>query len=415
VPGWLTTNFNDSNWAAAQKIGPVGMQPWGEVRSAENRVLPARYLRKEFAVEKKIARATVSFCGLGLSELYLNGGKIGNHVLSPAFAQYNQREFYVTYDVTRDLRSGANAMGIILGNGRYYADRSKVYAGTAQFGFPKLLLNLHIDYTDGSSSEIVSDGSWRLTTDGPILANNDYDGEQYDARKELPDWSKPRFDDTKWQAAQLVSAPGGVLSAEMSQPIRVTGNLKPISVQELRPDVFIFDMGQNMVGWCRLHVSGKAGDTVTLRHAETLKPDGSLYMANLRGAEVTDIYTLKGVAASRQSAAESSALILRRSAEAPLQSFRKQFIMRERASRRIQNRRAEAVGRGGGKFLEEIGERFLHARGVFKFNPGNFQSQNGKTHRHAMVVVGFDFGAVQFRGINGQRIAFLDDLRAAFG
>ena len=294
TPGWLKTNFDDSSWAPAKKIGPVGMQPWGEVRSAEQRVLPARYLRKEFPVEKKIARATISFSGLGLSELYVNGSRIGNHVLSPAFAQYNKREFYVTYDITRELKRGPNALGIILGNGRFYADRSKVYAGTVNFGFPKLFLNLHIDYGDGSSSEIVSDGSWKLTADGPILANNDYDGETYDARKEFRDWRKPGFDDAKWQAAQLVSAPGGVLSAEMAEPIRVTGKLKPISVREIKPGVFIFDMGQNMVGWCQLRVTGPAGTRVTLRHSETLKPDGSLYMANLRGAQVTDAYTLRG-------------------------------------------------------------------------------------------------------------------------
>jgi alpha-L-rhamnosidase len=293
-PGWLKTDFDDSKWSSAQKIGPVGMQPWGEVRSAEQRILPARYLRKEFSVEKKIARATVSFSGLGLSELYINGGKIGDRVLSPAFAQYNKRAFAVTYEVTKNLRRGANALGVILGNGRFYADRSKVYAGTANFGFPKLLLNLHIDYTDGSSTGIVSDGSWKLTTDGPILANNDYDGETYDARKELPDWANAKFNDSNWQPAKLVSAPGGVVSAEMDQPVRVTGILKPISMKELRPGVFIFDLGQNMVGWCQLKVSGPAGTRVTLRHAETLKPDGSLYMANLRGAQVTDTYILRG-------------------------------------------------------------------------------------------------------------------------
>ena len=294
VAGWLTTNFDDSAWASAQKLGAVGMEPWGNVRSAESRILPARYLRKEFPVKKKIARATVSFSGLGLSEPYVNGSKIGDHMLSPAFAQYNKREFYVTYDITKNLRRGVNALGVILGNGRFYADRSKVYSGTVDFGFPKLLLNLHITYADGSTSEIVSDGSWKLTADGPIVANNDYDGEQYDARKEFAGWSRPGFDDSKWQAAQVVSAPGGVLSSEMMEPIRVTGTLKPVSVKELQPGVFIFDMGQNMVGWCRLHVSGLAGTRVTLRHAETLKPDGSLYMANLRGAQVTDVYILRG-------------------------------------------------------------------------------------------------------------------------
>jgi alpha-L-rhamnosidase len=294
IPGWLKTNFDDSSWPAAQKIGPLGMEPWGAVRSAESRVLPARYLRKEFSVQKKIARATISFSGLGLSELYLNGGKVGDHVLSPAFAQYNQREFYVTYDVTRNLRRGANALGVILGNGRFYADRSKVYAGTVNFGFPKLLLDLKITYVDGSTCEIVSDDTWKLTADGPIVANNDYDGEQYDARQEFPGWDRAGFDDSKWRPADLVSAPGGVLSAETMEPIRVTGTLRPVSMKELRPGIFIYDLGQNLVGWCRLRVSGPAGTQVTLRHAETLKPDGSLYLANLRGAQVTDTYILRG-------------------------------------------------------------------------------------------------------------------------
>ncbi len=293
-PGWTSVGFDDSNWMAAKILGPAGMEPWGETRVPEDRRLSARYLRKDFTVEKKIARATVSFSGLGLSELYLNGRKVGDAVLSPAFAQYDKRAFYVTYDVTKDLRRGTNALGVILGNGRFYADRSKVYAGTVSFGWPKLLLNLRIEYTDGSVAEVVSDESWKLTTNGPIIANNDFDGEEYDARKELGSWDKPAYDDSSWQSVQVVATPGGIISAQMQEPIRVTGTLKPVSVKEIQPGVFIYDMGQNMVGWCRLHVSGSAGTQVTLRHAETLKPDGSLYMANLRGAEVTDIYTLKG-------------------------------------------------------------------------------------------------------------------------
>ena len=292
--GWNTVGFDDSKWGAAKILGPAGMAPWGETRVPESRRQPARYLRKEFSVEKKIVHATVSFCGLGLSELYLNGKKVGDAVLSPAFAQYDKREFYVTYDVTKNLQRGANALGVILGNGRFYADRSKVYAGTVSFGWPKLLLNLRVEFSDGTTQEIVSDASWKFTTDGPILANNDFDGEAYDARKELNGWSQTGFDDAKWTAAQIVSAPGGTVSAQMQAPIRVTQTLKPISVKEIKPGIFIFDLGQNMVGWCRLHVRGKAGNVVTLRHAETLKPDGSLYMANLRGAEVTDVYTLRG-------------------------------------------------------------------------------------------------------------------------
>lgn len=295
--GWNTASFDDSKWVASKVLGPAGMEPWGETRIPEARRQPARHLRKEFSVEKTISHATISFCGLGLSELYVNGDKIGDAVLSPAFAQYDQREFYVTYDVTKNLRRGANALGVILGNGRFYADRSKVYAGTESFGWPKLLLNLRVEYADGTASEIVSDESWQLTTNGPIRANNDYDGEEYDARSEMPGWDRPGFEPAKgigWQPAQLVSAPGGALSAQMMPPIRVTGTLKPISVKEIQPGIFIYDLGQNMVGWCRLHVAGPAGTKVTLRHAETLKPDGSLYLANLRGAEATDIYTLRG-------------------------------------------------------------------------------------------------------------------------
>ncbi len=313
--GWNTVAFDDSQWVAAKKIGPAEMEPWTNPRTAESRRQSARYLRKDFAVEKKISRATVSFCGLGLSELYLNGKKIGDAVLSPAFAQYDKRQFYVTYDVTKNLSRGENTLGVILGSGRYYSARSKTYAGTVSFGWPKLLLNLRVEFADGTAQEIVSDESWQLTTDGPILANNEFDGEEYDARKELGDWSKaggartarPRVQannqkiaeepsalQASWQPASIVSAPAGVLSAQMQEPIRVTGTLKPISVKEIKPGIFIYDLGQNMVGWCRLHVSGKAGTSVMLRHAETLKPDGSLYMANLRGAEVTDIYTLRG-------------------------------------------------------------------------------------------------------------------------
>jgi len=292
--GWTSSDFDDSKWAAPKVLGPAGMHPWGETRVPESRRLPARYLRKEFAVQKTISRATVSFCGLGLSELYVNGSKIGDAVLSPAFAQYDKREYYVTYDVTDNLRHGANALGVILGNGRFYADRSKVYAGTASFGWPKLLLNLRVEYSDRSTQEIVSDESWKLTSDGPIRANNDYDGEEYDAGMELDGWNKTGFDDSKWSSAQTVSAPGGEVSAQMMEPIRVTGTLKPVSIKEIKPGVYIFDLGQNIAGWCRIHVTGPAGAHVTLRHAETLKPDGSLYMANLRGAEVTDVYTLRG-------------------------------------------------------------------------------------------------------------------------
>ena len=294
IPGWNKLDFDDSAWVPAKVLGPAGMKPWGNTRTAEERRLPARWLRKEFSVEKKIQRATVCYSGLGWSELYLNGSKVGDHVLSPAFAQYNKRVFYVTFDVTKQLQRGTNAMGVVLGNGRYYAGRSKVYSGTVDFGFPKLLLQLRLEYTDGSVSEIVSDESWKLTTHGPIVANNDYDGEEYDARSSFRGWSEPGFYDQSWPAAQIVGTPPGVVAAEMIEPMRVTQTLKPVAMTMPKPGVFIFDLGQNLVGWCRLQVAGPAGTQVSLRFAETLKPDGTLYLANLRGARATDTYTLNG-------------------------------------------------------------------------------------------------------------------------
>jgi alpha-L-rhamnosidase len=289
---WTMGLLKPSDWHA-QWIGldePAASQSSGP----EDHRLPARMLRREFAVEQKVRRATACVCGLGLSEFYLNGRKIGGAVLSPGLTDYSKRAFYVTFDVTKELKTGANVAGVILGNGRFYAPRSSVPTGTTSYGFPKLLFQMRIEYEGGTSAEIVSDGAWSLTTDGPIRANNEYDGEAYDARKEMAGWSAAGFDASRWQPAQGVTAPGGVLASQMIPPIRVMETLRPIALTQPKPGVWIFDLGQNMVGWCRLKVSGPPGTEVSLRHAETLKPDGTLYLDNIRSAKVTDTYTLKG-------------------------------------------------------------------------------------------------------------------------
>ena len=254
------------------------------------RRLPARYLRTEFTVGKAVRRAMVYYSGLGVSELHLNGAKVGDHVLSPGLTDYDKRALYVTFDVTRQLVRGKNAIGLILGNGRFYAPR----ANARNFGFPMGVLRLDIVYQDGSSAAVVSSPEWKLSTHGPILANNEYDGEEYDARLEFAGWDRAGFDDSAWESAQLVTPPAGVLAAQMAEPLRVVQSLHPVSVKMVQPGVWIYDMGQNMVGWCRLLVSGPKGAQVRLRHAETLAPDGSLYVANLRTARATDVYTLKG-------------------------------------------------------------------------------------------------------------------------
>ena len=291
--GWTALGFDDAAWAQARLLGEYGTQTWGIIQSDE-RPLPARYLRREFSVAKKIRRATAYMCGLGLSELFLNGRKVSDDVLSPAIAEYDQRAFYVTYDVTGQLRRGDNAVGIMLGNGRYYAPRVSVPAACRTFGYPKLLLQLNIEYTDGTTTQVVSDENWKLTTNGPIRANNEFDGEGYDARMEMPGWNQTQFNDSRWEPVQLVAPGAPVLSAQIGEPIRVMDTLHPVAITNPKPGVYIYDLGQNLAGWCRLKVSGPAGTVVRLRHAEGTNVDGTLYTANMRSAKAEDVYTLKG-------------------------------------------------------------------------------------------------------------------------
>jgi len=317
APDWSKKDFNDSSWEAAKVLGLYGVAPWGDTNWSTGyiqrhwppmygkapwgdvgwgwrTVLPARLLRKEFKAAPQVKRATLYVCGLGLFEAYLNGEKVGHDVLVPALSEYDKRVFYLSYDVTKLLRPGANALGVMLGNGRFFAPRLNIPTAMRTFGYPKLLLQLEMEMADGKIERVSSDDTWKLTTDGPIRANNEYDGEIYDARKEMAGWSRPGFADAGWQHAQVVEGPLGVLTAQPIAPIRVTESLKPIGVHEVRPGIYVFDMGQNMVGWCRLTVAGPTGAKVTLRHAERLRSNGMLYMDNLRSAEATDTYILKG-------------------------------------------------------------------------------------------------------------------------
>lgn len=279
---------------AVKELGAYGIVPWNEIGYQEERALPARMLRREFDVAEPVLRATAYVSGLGLSELYINGAKIGDDVLAPNLTDYNKRVQYVVYDVTRDIANGKNAVGLMLGNGRFWAPRAKVPFPTGDYGAPRGLVQLEIEYRSGKTLRIATDTQWKLTSDGPVRANNEYDGEEFDATAELTGWSKAGFDDSKWRAAEAMEAPKGKLVAQTAEPLRVTETIKPVKITELRPGVYIYDMGQNMVGWCRLHVTGPKNTVVRLRHAETLKDNGELYTDNLRSARATDFYTLRG-------------------------------------------------------------------------------------------------------------------------
>lgn len=284
---WTMGLLNDSDWKATW----TGLDKSFKNDVTEDKTrLAARYLRKEFTTEDKpVAKATLYISGLGMYEAYINGNRIGDYVFSPTPTDYTKSVKYNTYDVTSQLTKGANAIGVALGNGRYFAMRTK---NQRTFGFPKLLAQLEITYKDGTVQTIASNNEWKVTADGPILANNEFDGEEYDARKEMPGWNKAGFDDKAWMAAETVQAPGGKIGAQLNRNMKVMETIKPVGIKETG-NTYILDMGQNMVGWLKMKVKGKAGDRVKLRFAELLKPDGTLYMANLRSALVTDIYTLK--------------------------------------------------------------------------------------------------------------------------
>lgn len=264
---------------------------------AKHTRLSARYFRKEFNTDKKIKKAVVYISGLGIYQLYINGEKIGDAELSPDPTQYNKRVFYNTYDVTDAIQKGDNAIGTILGNGRFFTMRWGEGTGIPpimNFGYPKMLLQLEITYNDGSVQKVVSDPTWKVTANGPVVANNEYDGEVYDATKEMPGWSESDFDDSQWLKAQLVEAPQGQVEAQMDPLIKVMDTVKPKSVFQIAPGKYIVDMGQNLVGWAEIKIDdGKQGDTVTMRFAERINPDSTLYTANLRGAEATDHYIMK--------------------------------------------------------------------------------------------------------------------------
>ena len=257
-------------------------------------------LRKEFPIADATAvtRAVVYVTALGLYELHLNGQRVGDHQLAPEWTDYHQRVQYQTYDVTNLLRTGPNALGVQLADGWYSGGigLTGIVPGgppRAIYGRqPRLLLQLELHHADGQIQRIVSDDSWRLTTEGPLRVADLLDGEIYDARRNFPAWSEPGFDDATWQPAGVAPRPDIQLVAQCNEPIRKTRELQPIAVTEPQPNVYVFDLGQNFAGWCRLKVRGVPGQTITLRHAEVLNPDGTVYTDNLYTAQATDRYTL---------------------------------------------------------------------------------------------------------------------------
>jgi len=289
---WSEGLLNTTDWKA-KWIGYENGFPWDSVSKFSR--LSARYFRKGFNADKQIKKATVYIVGLGHYELFINGKTIGDQVLAEAPTDYTESVLYNTFDVTNEVKQGTNVIGTVLGNGRFFTMRPKYKPKKIkEFGFPKLLLQLELTYTDGTKQTIISDNTWKFTADGPIRTNNEYDGEEYDATKELTGWNIAGYNDSKWLQPQLVESPVGKVAPQVNEPIKVMATVAPISITQAKPGVWIMDMGQNMAGWVQMKVTGKLGDKITLRYGETLD-NNSLYVRNLRDAKVTDIYTLKGV------------------------------------------------------------------------------------------------------------------------
>jgi len=286
--GLLNTNDWKAKW-----IGYDKASSWDSITQWSR--LSARYLRKEFQSSSVVKRATVYISGLGMYELYINGKKIGDQVLVPNPTDYRKSFFYNTHDVTQQIKSGKNAIATVLGNGRFFTMRQNYKTQKHNtFGYPKLLLQLEIEYADGSKKTIISDKTWKLNVDGPIRTNNEYDGEEYDATKEFSGWDNIGFDDSKWIKPELVAAPLGKIVAQMSESMKVMQLIKPVSIKNLNNGKYILDMGQNFAGCLQIKVQGRRGQKVQLRFAESLKADGEIFTSNLRDAKVTDVYTLKG-------------------------------------------------------------------------------------------------------------------------
>ncbi|MHB8581603.1 MAG: alpha-L-rhamnosidase [Ignavibacteriaceae bacterium] len=294
---WSMGLLEKSDWTA-KWIGLDKSFPWDAPDSIHSK-LSARYFRKGFNADHKIKKATVYICGLGLYELYINGKKVGDQVLSPTLSDYFKRDYYNTFDVTKLINKNKNTIGVILGNGRFFTMRPTSLPGYGtpsiiNYGFPKMLFQLELEMKDGTKRTIISDGSWKVTADGPIRSNNEYDGEKYDARKEMPEWNRPGFDDSKWMPVQLVNAPSNNIEAQPNPNIKIMDIVHPISVTEISRGVYVFDMGQNMAGWVQISARGAKGTAVSMRFAERINKDGTIYTANLRTAEATDIYIFKG-------------------------------------------------------------------------------------------------------------------------
>ncbi len=286
---WKASLEKTSRWQSAHVVAGLTDKRLGNPGELPQ---PAAYLRRTLALATNVQRARLYVSALGSYRVFLNGSRVGGDVLTPDFTDYRKRVLYQAYDVTSLLVKGNNVISALLGDGWYGSGLT--WVGMHFFPPPdRLVAQLELGFADGSHDTVVTDDSWKAAA-SPILRSDIYGGEVYDARLEQTGWEKPGFDDSKWKPAAVADAPAITVSSQITAPARLIATLNPKGVTPAANGAYIFDMGQNMVGWATLKVKGAAGTKIRLRFAEILNPDGTVYTANLRNADATDDYILRG-------------------------------------------------------------------------------------------------------------------------
>ncbi len=285
--GWQQPDFDDSAWPAALVAAQYGGGPWDSAVGLPPP--PEPLLRKDVVAGKPIESARAYISGLGYYKLYVDGHRIGDRELDPAFTIYDKTDLYATYDVTDALHPGANALGVSLGRGYLGMTNPGDWLSSPWHSDPKLKLELDITYRDGSTQQVLSDATWKVA-DGPTTTDSVMAGETYDARLEQPGWDRPGFDDSDWASASVVTAPGGALHAEALPPIKATDGPNVVGVTAPSDGVKVYDFGTPFAGWARVALRGPAGSSVTITYGEKLLADGTVDNAGLQSYQ----YTLKG-------------------------------------------------------------------------------------------------------------------------
>jgi len=287
-----------SQWSETSlwEMGMMDEGDWQAQWIARSEDDPGRsaYMRKEFSLstDKPLKNALVYVSGLGNYVLYINGEKAGNDLLTPGWTHYPERLEYQVYDVTDLLSAGENALGALLGNMWWSGGLGWKGGNKYSEGPLKFIMQLRLDFEDGSSTVVVSDESWKWT-DSPIWEDHIYDGEKYDANLELPGWNNSGFDDSAWSPVKIADYEGKLVGP-FAPAMKYQMDIEPVALTEPVAGEYVYDMGQNMVGWAKVKVNAPEGDTIKFRFAELLHEDGTVAQENLRSADATDMIVSNG-------------------------------------------------------------------------------------------------------------------------